>query len=163
MFIKHIKKDVNKVLLFLIIAPLILFAWFSTYYDNKLNNITIGYDKSREKLQELTGKVVLEKFNETVQQKESFQKDKESLEKRYYDLKTENEELKTGKDKLHAELNSVKSELESQKANFNALQSQFQQVQNSLIAANEQISGLIARINELCSKLKNTGGSNEKC
>jgi len=82
LIIKHIKKDVNKALLFLIIAPLILFVWFSTYYDNKLKNITIEYDKSREKLQELTGEVILEKFNETVQLKESFQKDKESLGKK---------------------------------------------------------------------------------
>ena len=107
-FIKIFKKDINRVLLFLVIAPLILFTWFSSYYENKLKNITIEYDKSIE----LTGKAVLE--NETVQLKETYQKDKEALEKGYFDLKTENEELKIEKDKLQAELNSIKSELEIQ-------------------------------------------------
>jgi len=142
----------------IIIGLLLVFAWSTAYYENALKNISIGYDKNMEKIQQATGKVVLEKANETIGLKESFQKDKEFFEKRDYDLSTENEALRKEKERLQAEFNSIKSELEEQKSKFEKLNSQFQQVQNSLIKANEQISSLIYRNQELCRKLKEKGG-----
>ena len=147
----------------LIIVLVLIFAWSTAYYDNALKNASMQYNKNLEKLQEATGNVIVEKVNETIQLKDNYQKDKEALEKGYFDLKTENEELKAEKDKLQTELNSVKGDLEIQKSRFDILYNQFQQVQNSLISANEQISKLAARINELCSKLKASGGTDEKC
>lgn len=142
---------------------MLIFAWSTTYYENALKNVSIQYNTNLEKLQKSTGNVIIEKVNETIKQRESFQKDKEFFERKYYDLNTENEELKRENEKLQAELNFVKSELEDLKTKFDKLNSNFQQVQNSLIAANEQISKLIARTNELCKKLKEAGGSDEKC
>jgi len=142
----------------IIIGLLLVFAWSKAYYENALKNISIEYSKSMEKMQQATGKVVLEKANETIGLKESFQKDKEFFEKRDYDLSTENEALRKEKEELQAELNSVKSELEGQKSKFEKLSLQFQQVQNALINANEQISTLIYRNQELCRKLEEKGG-----
>lgn len=150
-------------LLFLILIPILLFIGFSTYYENQLKNITIEHGKNTEKLKEATGKIVLEQLNETIQSKEIALKAKETLEQRYFELQSENEGLKAEKDKMQAELNYVKSELEDTQVKFNSLQEQFQQVQNSLIKTNEQISSLIARTNELCRKLKEAGGNDEKC
>ena len=145
-------------MLLLIIIFFLLFAWHSAYYESTLKNISTQYNKNVKQLQESTGKVVLDNVNVTIQLKETFQKDKEFFEKRYYDLNTENEELKGEKEKLQSELNSVKSELDNQKSRFDILYNQFQQVQNSLIKANEQISSLIARNQELCRKLEEKGG-----
>ena len=153
-----IKKDVNKMLLFLVLIPIVLFISFSAYYDNKLKNITAEYDKGI--LKEATGNIVLE-LNETIQSKEIALKAKESLEQKYSELQSENEGLKSERDKMQTELNSVKSELEQIK--FSKLQEQFQQVQDSLIKANGEISRLIARTNELCRKLEENGGNDEKC
>ena len=142
---------------------MLIFAWSTTYYENTLKNVSMQYNKNLEKLQESTGNVVVEKVNETIQLKETYQKDKEFFEQKYYDLNTENEELKREKERLQSELNSLKGELENQKSRFDTLQAHFQQVQNSLMADNEQISKLIARTNELCKKLKEAGGNDEKC
>lgn len=158
-----IKKDINKILLFLTIVPILLFLSFSIYYENKLKNISIEYNKSQEKLKETAGNAVLEISNETFQLKESFQKDKEFFEEKYNNLNSENEELKRQRDMLQSQLNSMKSELEDINDKFNILQSRFQEVQNTLIKANEQISSLTARVNELCRKLKEAGGDDEKC
>ncbi len=135
---------------------------FSIYYENKLKNISIEYNKSRESFQEATGKTVLENVNETIQLKETFQKDKEALEKSYYDLKTENEGLIRDYDKLKAQIDSVKSELERSKSNFDKLQNQFKQVRDSLASADQEISRLAGKVNELCSRLK-TYNADEKC
>ncbi|MBI4143503.1 hypothetical protein HY487_01315 [Candidatus Woesearchaeota archaeon] len=137
---------------------MLVFAWSTAYYENALKNISIRYDKSLDKLQIATGKAILE--NEAVQLKETYQKDKEFFEEKYYDLSTENEALIIEKEKLQAELNYEKSEIEGQKARFDKLQQQFQQVQNSLIKANEEISRLIAKNQELCRKLEEKG---ERC
>jgi len=150
---------VDKLLLFLTIIPIILFLSFSTYYDNKLKNISVEYSKDHENLKAASGNVVLEQLNQTSHSNETFQKDKEAIEKQYFDLKTENEVLRQENERIHSELEALKSELNSQKAKFDKLYSMYQQVQNSLIEANEQVSGLYVKNKELCSKLKASGGS----
>lgn len=147
-------------LLFLVLIPILLFISFSTYYDNKLKNITTEYDKGV--LKEATGNVAFD-LNETIQSKEMALKAKETLEQKYFELSDENEGLKSEKDKMLAELNSMKSELDNTQVKFNRLQDQFQQVQDILIKANEEISSLIYRNQELCRKLEEAGGNDDKC
>lgn len=159
-FIKYLKKDVNKILLFITLIPIILFIALDVHYENSVKNINNEYNK---KLEEITGKIVLERLNETAQLKETNAKAKGMLEERYSDLKSENEGLVKQKDKLQIESDSLKGQLQSQNTKFNKLQSDFNQIQNSLIEANEAISRLTARANELCRKLKEAGGSDEKC
>ena len=161
--INYIKKDINKILLLLIIIFFLLFAWHTAYYESTLKNISMQHNEEIKKLQQSTGKVVLEKSNETIQLRENYQKDKEFFEQRYYDLSTENEELKGEKERLQSELNSIKSELENIKAKFDILLVRFQEVESSLVKSNEQISSLISRNRELCDKLKSSGGSDDKC
>lgn len=137
-----IKKDVNKVLLFLLIVPIVLFISFSTYYDNKLKNLAIESDK-------ITGRVSLAEANSS---KEEF------LEEKYAYLSLESEDLKQDRLKMESELALTKSELQNLNDKFSRLQQQFQYIQESLVNANEQISKLIAKNNELCRKLKEKGG-----
>ena len=143
----------NRILIFIIIALLIAFTWSSAYYDGRLSNITVYYDN---KFSKLTGNAVL---NESSL-KETFQKDKEALEEGYFELKNENDALKAEIEIAHDETSSLKSELQSQKEDFSKLQSRFAEVQNAIIKANEEISRLIAKNNELCRKLKEKG---EEC
>ena len=142
-------------LLFLTLTPILLFISFSTYYDNKLKNTPTDNDKEIPKG---TGKAVLGQANETTRLEDTFQKDKKFFEEKYADLSSESEALRQDRVGLEAELNSAKSELENTKASFDKLQSKFKQVQDSLIKANEQISSLIARNQELCRKLEEKGG-----
>lgn len=143
-----IKRDVNRTLLFLVLVPIILFISFSTYYDNKLKNLSVESDKSREIL--ATGQAVFAEANYSL--KEDF------FEERYSSLDSENEGLKQDRLKMEQELALTKSELQNLNDKFSRIQQQFQQVQNSLIQANEQISSLIFKNHELCRKLKEKGG-----
>jgi len=155
-----IKNDVNKALLFLIIIPILVFIVFSTYYDNKLKNISMEYNRNREEFEKVTAQAILEQLNETLLSKEIAIQDKEIMEENYFNLKTENEDLRKDRDKLKAELDHVNGQLEMQKNNFNILQARFQQIQSGLSKANDEISRLIARNQELCRKLKEKG---EEC
>ncbi|MBI4451958.1 hypothetical protein HY637_00885 [Candidatus Woesearchaeota archaeon] len=160
LYITYIKKDVNKILLVFIIALLVIFSWSTAYYESKLSNISLSYDNELQKSEKYTGNAVLEDLNHTLSLKNTFQKDKEYLEKGYFDLKIGNDALKAENERLNDEVGLLKAESESQKTMFDKLQIQFKQVQDSLIKANEDISKLIARNNELCRKLREKG---EEC
>ncbi len=155
-----IKKDVNQILLFLTIIPIILFITLSIHYENKIKDISSEYNQKIENFQYVSGKAVLERLNETIGLKETALQDKEKLENEYYQLKIENEALSKEKERLQAESDLLKSQLQSQNAKFNRLESDFNQVQNSLIEANEAISKLLSRVQELCRRLEANG---EKC
>jgi len=158
--LKFLKKDMNKILLLLVLVPLLLFAGFSAYYQGTLKNISTEYSKNTEQLEKITARLVSEetKSNETLQLKETVQKDKETLEGNYNEIKNENQALKKEKAALEqdlistkSELSKTESELQTKKSEFDILKGKFQQIQNSLIEANDQISRLISRVSELCS------------
>lgn len=158
-----IKKDVNRILLFLVILPIILFSGFSIYYYNQLQNISTEFNKSKEMLLSTAGQAVRESYNETIQLKESFQKDREALEKGYSDLNAENQQLAINNEKLKAELDSTKSELEDYKSKFGILEQRFKELQENLIKANEELGKLKSRVRILCKKLEEAGSSDESC
>ena len=85
-----------------------------------------------------------------------MQKDKEELERRYFESTNENINLTE-------ENINLKSQVQDLQEQFNKLQNRFNQVQAALEAANDGISRLIARNNELCRELKEAGGKDEKC
>jgi len=147
---------------------LFLFAGFSAYYQGTLKNISTEYDKNSEQLEKITARLVSEeaRSNETLQLKETVQRDKEALEGNYNEIKNENQVLKKEKTALEQEISSTKSELskteselQTKKSEFDILKGKFQQVQNSLIEANDEISRLITRVRELCS----SGCSDDEC
>ncbi|MBI1936167.1 hypothetical protein HYS31_07025 [Candidatus Woesearchaeota archaeon] len=151
------KKDVNKVLLFLLVVPLVLYAILSAYYESRLKDIEMKY------MENAAGNVVFSRINETIKSNAALKSDKESLERGYYELKSSNEELNNKNQKLLSEANSLKSEIESLKDKFDTLLERFQQVQNALISANDKNAKLSGKVSELCAKLKEAGGKDEKC
>ena len=162
---KFLKKDINLKLAFLIIVLLLLFAGFSVYYQKNLDKINQEYKEKREELDKITAKLVSEeaKALEISQIKENAQKDKEVLEKGFNELKNENEVFKNGLSTAKYELEKTKAELQDKTDKFNLLQERFNQVEQSLVKANEEISRLTTRANELCEKLEAAGSSDEEC
>ena len=74
--IRYIIKDVNKVLLFLTIVPIILFIALGVNYENTIKNVKDEYNKN---LEEVTGNLDLQKLNETNKLKETSLQAKEML------------------------------------------------------------------------------------
>ncbi len=152
------KKDVNRILLFLTIIPIFLYIIFSIHYQNRLNEISFEYNEKLKKFEEATGNAILEQKNKTYVITETALKDKEALEVIYSGLKVENQNLANEKERLENELNSLESQLNDRNTKFDLLQAQFRQVQNSLIKSNEEISGLMAKNRQLCGSVKASGG-----
>ena len=88
------KKDINKILLYLIAVHIVLFTGFSIYYQASLKELTYESNKSKSQVDYLTNRFVLEQLNETMKLREVAQMDRQTFEQRYYDVLSENERLK---------------------------------------------------------------------
>ena len=131
----------------LISVLFILLAVSTAYYQNKVQKVVNEYQQKSQSLEEIAGNMIKE--SETVQIKQTVDKDKEILESGYTELKLENQNLKEEKAELQAELNTAKSDLEQEKSNFNILTERYNQIQERLISNNEQMISMKIRIDEL--------------
>lgn len=160
---KLIRKDFNKVLLYLIIVPLILLSLATIYYQTELRRISAENQKNKEKLEGLTGELILERQNRTITTELKSEKDREILERLYDELKTENEELKKQNEALKSQLYPAKAAASDENGSINKFYRQFNQIQNSLIDISQQVSRLSVMAKEACEKLKSSGIKDEKC
>jgi len=133
----------------LISVLFILLAVSTVYYQNKVQKVVNEYQQKSQSLEEIAGNMIKEKESETVQIKQTVDKDKEILESGYTELKLENQNLKEEKAELQAELNTAKSDLEQEKNNFKVLNERYNQIQERLISNNEQMISMKIRIDEL--------------
>ena len=133
----------------LISVLFILLAVSTAYYQNKVQKVVNEYQQKSQSLEEIAGNMIKEKESETVQIKQTVDKDKEILESGYTELKLENQNLKEEKAELQAELNTAKSDLEQEKSNFNILTERYNQIQERLISNNEQMISMKIKIDEL--------------
>ena len=87
------KKDVNKILLYMIAVHIILFTGFSIYYQTSLKELTYESNKTKSELNYVTDKMVLEQLNETLKMREIAQRDRQTFEQKYYEVLSESDKL----------------------------------------------------------------------
>ena len=160
-----LKKDMNHELLFIIIILVIGFAAFTAIYQNNIEGISSEYENKSKELEKITARLISEeaRMQEISRLQEKAQEDKEAIEGGFNDFRDENEKLQKDLTSIRIELEKTKSELQDKANKFNLLQLRFDQVEDSLIKANNDLSRLSARVNELCNKLLSAGGSDEDC
>src|SRR3989344_5795953 len=129
------KKNVNLILLLVIASTLLLFSGFSAYYSLKLKNTAIETQQSRQQLEAVTGRlVVIESIaNESLESRETLEKDKETLEEGFLQLQSENEAYRKELASAKAELASANAELSGLNSRFSLLQGRFYEVESGLI------------------------------
>ena len=87
------KKDINKILLYLIAIHILLFTGFSVYYQASLRELSYETNISKSRINEMTDRMVSEQLNETLKLREFAQRDRQTFEQKYYDVLSENEKL----------------------------------------------------------------------
>ena len=159
------KKDVNFGLFVLIIATLICFVGFTTYYQSTFENISTNYEEKIGELEKVTGDLQLQKsrLNETSYELK-IKVDRESeLSDRYNEVKTEKESLEEDNARLTSELESTKSELSQKKAELSVAQSELGQTKSDLSDALLDVSNLEDDVDDLCDTISDLGGSDSIC
>ena len=156
---KYIKKDVDKTLLVLIIFFLVLFIFFTAYYETALRKTLNIEGQNSKKLSEITAQSTMEKLNATDNIKRYALMDKAVLEEKYNDLIIQHENLQKEKTKLEEELTLLKSQTEYQQFKIEGTAAQFKLIQDK----NQQIRELKNRIGALCSMLEYNKSSVREC
>lgn len=156
---KFIRKDIDKRLLVLVIALIVLLVSLTAYYELTFHKFLSRYDKDQQIFGDLTADAIIEQFNKTSNIKENVLKYKSYLEKKYDELDTMNKNLKSQAESLKSELSLIKSQIEYQKAKEIGPTEQFRLFQSK----NDEIAKLNARINELCAKLESYNVSDKGC
>ena len=153
------QKDINRRLLILVIALLVLYSATTIYYETRLTKLTNRYKTEQKIFGGLSPDAVLQELNSSSDLRENIQKYKEYLEKKYTDLDTLNNNLKKEIESLQAELRLIKSQIEYQKAKEIGPTEQFRLFQSRT----EEILKLKEKIKKLCNEFKSYNITNIYC
>ena len=166
------KKNVNFVLLFLIVASLVLFTGFAVYYQTVLKDITLEYNDKLGELQKVTSELGFQKqaLNETYELRVKAERDKSALDSKYKDLSGENIQLEKDNTNLRVEVSQTKSNLAAAETDLENKNVQLAQAQADLASANNEISSKNSRISnlkddidEICVYLASQGLTHNEC
>lgn len=164
----YMKRNVNLGLLFLIVATLIAFAGFATYYQTTFFNLSTSYEDKVGKIDTLVETLSAEKtkLNQTSYQLQVKAEREKDLSSKYDSLRDVKEQLELDKALLQTELTNTKSDLSSTKAELSATQSSLAVAENTIadrdatIASRDsEISSLNSQVSSLCSQVQSLGGT----
>src|SRR3989338_6627815 len=142
------KKDVNVVLLFLIVASILVFSGFTVYYQTTFKDVSLEYKNKLEQLQKVTSDLSTQKqqLNETYALRVKAEQDKRALDQSYKDLSDERNQLESDKASLQTELIGTKNELGEKSG-------QLQSTQNLLASTEVELSSAKSKVSSLNSKV----------
>ena len=164
----YMKRNVNLGLLFLIVATLIAFAGFTTYYQKTFFNLSESYEDKMSKIDYLVENLELEKtrLNETSYQLNIKKEREKELSGKYETLRDVKEQLEKDKALLQDELTTAKSELSSTEAELSATKSDLDAARatiaekdETIALKNSEINTLNSRVNTLCNQVISLGGT----
>jgi len=135
------RKDVNIILLLLIVITIAGFVGFSVYYETTFHNISTNYNTKISELQKVTNELTVHKskLDETSYELEIKEERESDLKTKYEDIKDEKEKLEDEKAKLTTDLTKTKSELEDKKTELTQTQADLVSSQAEVTAAQEEM------------------------
>ncbi|MBW2984821.1 hypothetical protein KY361_06895 [Candidatus Woesearchaeota archaeon] len=157
------KKDVNFGLFILIIATLVCFAGFTTYYQSTFENISTNYAEKIDELEKVTDDLQLQKsrLNETSYELKIKVDRETELSDRYNTVKSERDQFEQDNTNLKSELSTTKSKLSETEATLTATQSTLAQTASDLENAEDDVAGLRNDVDDLCDEISILGGSSD--
>ena len=148
------KRDVNIVLLLLIVVGVAGFAGFSVYYQGTFENISTGYNEKISELQEVTDELTMHKtkLDQTSYELEIKEERESDLKTKYDGLKDDKDELEDQNAQLDSELSKTKSELDLKRAELTQKQAELSTVEAEL--ANTKLRLSLRKQRPLCLGMK---------
>ena len=161
------KKDVNIVLLILIVVAILVFSGFTVYYQTTFKDVSLEYKNKLEQLQKVTSDLSTQKqqLNETYALRVKAEQDKRALDQSYKDLSDERNQLASDKATLESELIDTKSDLAEKSVELQSTQNQLASTQAELGSVKVQRDNYKADLAEVCDAYttKNGGVEHEEC
>ena len=142
------KKDVNVVLLVLIVIAILVFSGFTVYYQTTFQDVSLEYKNKLEQLQKVTSDLSTQKqqLNETYTLRVKAEKDKKALDQSYKELSDERNQLESDKASLQTELIGTKNELGEKSVQLISTQNQLASTEAELSSAKSKVSSLNSKV-----------------
>jgi len=162
------KKDLNFGLFILIIATLICFLVFTTYFQDRFDKLSGNYNEKIDEMEKLATKLNLEKarLNETSFELVKTVQKAEDLSGKYGGLKDEKEMLDAEIAKLTVELNQKKAKLTETELALTKSQATLQNTQEELVRSKADLRNCNSDLDDYredysscCSELEILGGT----
>ncbi len=161
------KKDVNVVLLFLIVASILIFSGFTVYYQTTFKEVSLEYKNKLEQLQKVTSDLSSQKkqLNETYSLRVKAEQDKKALDQSYKDLSDERNQLESDKDNLETELLTAKGDLAEKSVQLQSKQNELANTQAELGSVKVQRDSYKKDFEEVCGDYTtlNGGTKHKEC
>ena len=161
------KKDVNFVLLGLIVVSILLFSGFTVYYHTTFQDVSLDYQGKLDELGQVTQELSSKKaeLNETYSLRVKAEQDKNALDQSYKELSDERNRLENDKISLQTELGSTKLELGEKTAKLQSTQNLLAQTQSQLSSVKSKKNSLQNDLDEVCSDYTTLNGGipHEEC
>jgi len=161
------KKDVNVVLLFLIVASILVFSGFTVYYQTTFQDVSLEYKNKLEQLQKVTSDLSAQKqqLNETYALRVKAEQDKKALDQSYKDLSDERNQLESDKASLETELITTKGDLAEKSMQLQSTQNQLASTVAELGSVKAQRDSYKNDLEEVCNDYTtlNSGTKHEEC
>src|SRR3989338_8805666 len=155
------KKDVNVVLLLLIIESILVFSGFTVYYQTTFKDVSIEYKNKLEQLEKVTTDLSTQRqqLNETYALRVKVEQDKRALDQSYKELSDERNQLADDKSKLEDDLFATKNNLAEKGAQLQSTQNQLASTEAELGSVKAQRDSYKADLKEVCDDYtaKNNG------
>ena len=155
------KKDVNFGLIMLVIATLVAFAGFATYYSATFQNLTDNYQSKLSDLEKVTEDLLAHraKLNETSFELEIKQARETDLTKKFLEERSEKTKLQEDKKNLQSELAVTRTEVIDKTNTITALEHERAELNLEIERNKRRIDDLEDETDRLCDKLKVLGES----
>ena len=161
------KKDVNVVLLLLIVASILVFSGFTVYYQTTFKDVSLEYKNKLEQLQKVTSDLSTQKqqLNETYSLRVKAEQDKKALDQSYKDLSDERNQLEDDKSKLEVDLLATKNELGEKSVQLQSKQNELANTQAELGSVKAQRDSYKSRLDTVCAAYTplNGGVEHDRC
>jgi chromosome segregation ATPase len=151
----YLKKNVNMLLLLLIVAVLGSLIGLTAYYQSSYSNISVSYGETIEQVNLLTKNLTLNRMalNNTLSELKIKSEDKSRLDRLYGELSSENEQLTQDLSNALQELSRTKADLATAQRNLFLAQEEITRKTNAIENYKKKVDELEEEISDLRSTI----------
>jgi len=159
------RRDVNILLLLLIVVSALAFTGFSVYYQTTFKNVSQEYQNKLEQLTSVTDELTTQrqKLNETYSLRVKAEQDRSALDTQYQGIVDESEQLKDDKARLQTDVLATKQDLQRANDKLGATENLLSQTQAELSQAKAQRDNFKRDLASVCNELVDSGGNHPDC
>lgn len=159
------RRDVNILLLLLVIVCALLFTGYSVYFQSSFNTVKVENQQKLDQLKEVTEELTSQKakLNETYSLRIQAEQDRRTLDERFQDAADENDKLKQDNANLLADLSKTKTDYQNVLSELSKAENDLEQTKIDLLKMTQDRNRYKSDLKEVCDHFDPDGELHNEC